>query len=363
VQGDNTVQPNITPDATPAFTRGAGLVSSLPPGVLTLDTAVAAMNSDYPATEYTIRSADLISRTGRFLYEFRIQPMDTPDNTNTLVFIDARSGKAYSPGEENAKISRDVAKKLALAAFSTIQADRCTLAFSENANDGMNWHFILYRGSAKVATGTLDASSGEVTAHAKIIQPEGRPAVPGIDAERARTIAERYIIEHNGGQLPLNMSSSQYEPVTSASGTVAGQYGFVFERTFQDYPTDVDGFTVIVDSVTGEVIGYSHQWTTPEHAFFASVEPDVIRREATFAVMQKAKEEYPDNIAGLRILSADLRWKNNLPYGTVPRPGTIPLGWKVIFDDDFIRGNTSAMPGIAWVDAQTGDFLEFDYRH
>ena len=165
------------------------------------------------------------------------------------------------------------------------------------------------------------------------------------------------------GSFPVNMSIYRYDPVTTSSGTVAGQYVFIYERTFQDYPTDVDGFTVNVDAVTGEVIGYVHQWTTPEHAFFAVTEPDVIKREATFAVMQKAKEENPNAIAGLRIISAEIRWKNRLPYGTVTRPGSVPLGWKVVFDDDFIRGNASATPGVAWVDVQSGDFIAFDYRH
>jgi hypothetical protein len=159
------------------------------------------------------------------------------------------------------------------------------------------------------------------------------------------------------------MSEYRYEPIPAPAGTVAGRHVFVFERTFQDYPADTDGFTVMVDAATGEVIGYSQQWTTPEHAFFAVTEPEIIRREATFAVMQRAKEEYPDAVAGLRIISAEIRWKNKVPYGTIPRPGTIPLGWKVVFDDDFIRGNTTATPGVAWIDVQSGDFISFDYRH
>jgi hypothetical protein len=91
--------------------------------------------------------------------------------------------------------------------------------------------------------------------------------------------------------------------------------------------------------------------------------PDVIRREATFAVMQKAREQFPADVAGLRIRSAEIRWKNKVPYGTVPRPGTIPLAWKVVFDDAVIRANASAEPAVAWVDVQSGDFISFEYRH
>ena len=358
----DTVTPNISVTVTPSFTQGAGLASAPPQGVLPLERAVNALNADYLPADYTIRSADLVSRTGRFLYEFRIQPAGGDDPVIT-VFIDARTGKAYSPGEEGAKISRDIARQLAIAAFPSLHPDRGVLTFTRNDETGNQWDFILFRNNVKLVTGSLDADSGELRGSVGMIQPEGRPAEPAIDAVRARSIADRYITEHNGGQLPVNMSIYRYDPVITPSGTVAGRHVFTYERTFQDYPTDVDGFTVMVDAVTGEVIGYLHQWTTPEHAFFAVTEPGVIRREATFAVMQKAKEEYPNAIAGLRIISAEIRWKNRVPYGTVTRPGSIPLGWKVVFDDDFIRGNASATPGVAWVDVQSGDFIAFDYRH
>jgi hypothetical protein len=357
-----TVTPDTLVNDTPSFTQGPGLTSSLPPGVLPLNTAVAALGSDYPASVFTIRSANLTSYNGRFLYEFHIQP-DSDSSSAIVVYIDARSGKAYSPGEETTTISRDVAQQRALAAFPSLHPERSTLTLTGNSDVGVTWEFDLYRDTLKVATGIIDAESGDLTAWAKIIQPEGRPAVPSVDAARARSIADRYIIEHNGGQLPLNMSEYRYEPVSTPSGMVAGQHVFSFDRTFQDYPTDIDGFTVIVDAVTGEVIGYTKQWTTPEHAFFAVTEPDIIKREATFAVMQKAKEEYPNAVGGLRIISAEIRWKNAVPYGTISRPGTIPLGWKVVFDDDIIRANASAKPAVAWVDIQSGDFIEFDYRH
>ncbi len=186
---------------------------------------------------------------------------------------------------------------------------------------------------------------------------------PVIDAVRARDIADDYVIEQNNGPLPLNMSRSWYETTASSTGSVAGQYTFIYERTYQDIPTDVDGFTVIVDAATGEVIGYTQQWTTPEHAFLAATQADIVRHEATFAVLQRAREQYPDQVGGLRIISADLRWMNNVPYDTVPRPGSIPLAWNVLFDDEIIRADPSTQPAVAWVDAHSGEFLAFEYRH
>ena len=196
-----TVTPTISATVTPSFTQGAGLTSTLPPGVLPLDRAVNALNTDYPPTGYTILSADLVSRTGRFLYAFVVQPAGG-EGPVTPVFIDARTGKVYSPGEEGAKISRDIARQLAIAAFPSLNPDRCILSFASNDETGNRWDFVLFRGSIKVATGTLDADTGELRGSEEMIQPEGRPPVPAIDSGRARAIADRYITEHNGGQLP-----------------------------------------------------------------------------------------------------------------------------------------------------------------
>jgi len=356
---------NGSSNTTLTFDREPGLVAPRPPGIISLENAVTALQEEYPAADYLILSANLTRGAGRSLYEFRIQQKDTNGGAGTAsrVFIDGMSGNIFTPGEEEVKISRDAARQQALAAFPSLHPDRVLMVFSGSQERGRTWEFSLLKEGETEVSGVMDAETGTMNSFTRRIAAEGRPATPAVDVVRARAIADRYIIDHNGGQLPLNMSLSRYEPLASPSGTVAGQYVFTYERTFQDYPTDTDGFTVMVDAVTDEVVGYTHQWTTPEYAFFAAPQPNVIRREATFAVLQKAKELYPDNVGGLRIISAEIRWMNNVPYGTVPRPGTIPLGWKVVFDDDIIRANASLQPAVAWIDVQSGNFIAFDYRH
>jgi hypothetical protein len=354
---------NLTSVYALAFVQGAGLASPPPHGTIGLDSAVAALRNGYPEDDVQILAADRVDRYGRILYEFHVQPV-LNGSPGFQVFIDAASGQFWSPGENAAAIPRDEAERLARAATVTDPAaERCLLTFTVSETGQKIWEYTLFWGSRHIARGSLDADTGEPLASARIIQPENRPANPVIDLARAQLIAERYIILHNGGQLPLNRSRSAYEPVVSAAGTVAGQYIFGYERTFLDFPTEVDGFSVAVDSVTGEVVGYARQWTTPEHAFSATTHPDIIRREATFAVMQKAKEIYPDDVGEIAIISAELRWMNKVPHGTISRPGTVPLAWKVVFDDAIIRRNASAPPAVAWVDAHSGGFITFDYRH
>ena len=346
------------------FHRGPGLSGPLPAGAIPLDRAITVLRSDYPALDYSLLSADLTANGDRSLYTFSILAKTPAGTIPVTVSVDAITGSPYSAGEENAAIKRDDAKHRATDAIPGITADHVTLTYAGSAGSEKFWNFSVFSKGLLRGTGTLDAETGSVITFETILFGENRQQTPAIDSEQAEKIASRYIIDSNGGQLPLNMSRITYTPLTTTSGdTVAGTYTILYERTFQDYLTDVDGFSVTVDAITGDISGYTQSWTTPDHAFSASSDPEVVKREATFAVMQKAKEQYPDQIADLRILSAELRWKNKVPYGTVPRPGSIPLCWKVVFDDKAIRANATATPGIAWIDTQSGDFIAFEYRH
>jgi len=345
------------------FTRGPGLAAPLPAGLIPLDSAIVSLRSDLPASGFTITAADLTTAANRSLYAFTVVPKASAGDLGSTVYIDASTGSIWSPGEEGARISRVEAKQRARVAVPGISADHVILSYSAPPGAAKVWDYSLFAAGSHRASGRLDAETGKVITFEKVIATDGRPGSPPVNPAKAEAIATQYIIDQNNGQLPLNLSVSRYDALDTPSGPVAGRYTLMYERTYQDFLTDTDGFVVIVDAVTGDVSGYTQSWTTPDHAFAGYPEVDVVKREATFAVMQKAKEMYPDSINSLQVVSASVRWKNDLPYGSVPRPGTIPLGWKVVFDDDFIRSNTSAQKGVAWVDVQSGEFIAFDYRH
>jgi hypothetical protein len=56
-----------------------------------------------------------------------------------------------------------------------------------------------------------------------------------------------------------------------------------------------------------------------------------------------------------------LRWNNQHIPGTSQRPGSVPLDWKIVFDDTTIRADPSLGVGIGWVDIQTGNVTSLDY--
>jgi hypothetical protein len=184
-----------------------------------------------------------------------------------------------------------------------------------------------------------------------------------LEINAAQKIADRYIFDKNRAQLPLNMSEARYNPLRFPQKTVAGHYVFIYNRIVQEIPCDKDGFTISVDSLTGEVIGYDRRWNSPDSAFSVTVDPLVTRSGATFAVLKKAQETYPASGDGLSIISAEIRWKDHPSKGSIPRPGSIPLAWKVVFTDEIIRAKQQPVPAIGWVDTQTGAILDINYQH
>ena len=84
----------------------------------------------------------------------------------------------------------------------------------------------------------------------------------------------------------------------------------------------------------------------------------VPRSDAVYTVQARAMSIYPAPVSTIHILSADIRWKDRHDPATTPRLSSIPLAWKIVFDDEIIRANPILAPGIGWIDAQTGDLLE-----
>ena len=355
---------NVTVAVTPAYVMGTGISALNSPDVLSLNKAISLLLEEYPAETYTLISANLTDRySGLMLYEFTLQPVDrSSTGTPFTVLNNGVTGEPYTPGQENARITSKQAQDLVKKAFPALKPDQVMVRYSASTDSGRMWSFVVVKGPSRALTGSLDAESGLISSFTQTIPSLGRPAEPVLDMPAAQKIAARYLTDHNG-PVAVNMTTGQYFPLGIPSDPVAGQYVFTFNRIVKDIPCNVDGFIVGVDSVTGEITAYNRHWSAPDNAFSVASDPLVLKREATFAVLQRAKEMFPESVNGLHVISTEIRWKDQSSSGVTPRPGSIPLAWKVTFDDDIIRANSSAKPAIAWVDAQTGSIMDFQYKH
>ena len=344
---------------------GKGVPAQPTHDMQSLDNATASLRQDYPAPEYTfisVKVTDLYA--DRTLYEFTIKQENiSQDSTGFSVFIDARTGDLYTPGQESARITADKAKNIVTEAFLLLHPDRVRVIYNNSPDSVHAWVFTMFRDNTAILTGTLDPETGQIFSFTRSIPWEGRQADPLLEMNAAQKIADRYIFDKNRAQLPLNMSEARYNPLRFPQKTVAGHYVFIYNRIVQEIPCDKDGFTISVDSLTGEVIGYDRRWNSPDSAFSVTMDPLVTRSGSTFAVLKKAQEMYPASGDGLSIISAEIRWKDHPSQGSIPRPGSIPLAWKVLFTDEIIRAKQPPVPAIGWVDTQTGAILDINYQH
>ena len=360
-----TLTRNVTVTKTPDIIIGEGVPFQSTRDMQSLDAATASLRFDYPAPAYILMSVNITDQyADRTLFEFRIKQVNTsPDDTGFSVFIDARTGDPYTLGQERARITADQAKTLISNAFILYHPEKVRIKYNNSPDSMQEWIFTLYRNNITILTGTLDTDTGHIVSFSSSIERQGRPANPALDSTAAQKIADRYIIDRNGFPLPLNMSVDRYDPLGFPDEAIAGQYVFVYNRILQDIPCDYEGFTISVDSVTGVVTEYHRRWSAPDNAFSLAVEPLVTHYEATYAVLDRSKQTYPASVNGLAIISAEIRWKDQRPPRSIPRPGSISTAWKVQFEDDVIREKQGSVPAVGWVDAQTGKILDFYYPH
>jgi hypothetical protein len=345
----------------PNLSIGRGATLPLTSDMISLDNATRFLRLDYPAQAYSLISVNVTDRySSRILYDFRIrQTASLRDDSVYSVFIDARTGDPYTPGQESARITADQAKTLIKEAFPLPGADTIRVRYDNRPESFLAWNFSVTTDGTFVLLGDLDPETGQISSFSKVTPWEGRQAEPLLDISAAQNIAERYILEKNRVPLPLNMSEAVYVPLKVSQKTVAGHYVFVFNRIVQGIPCDSDGFTIFIDSVSGEVTRYERRWNSPDSAFSVAVDSLVTRYEATFSILQRARQTHPESVDSLSIVSAEIRWKDHTVAGSFPRPGSIPMAWKVKFTDRII--GLKEVVALGWVDVQTGEILDFYY--
>jgi hypothetical protein len=338
--------PSPTPSPTPTVTV---LQTTVAPSKVTTAVTAPPVLTTAPAPAKTTKPA-----------------MDTPVTTTESPepILTASAGTYVTPkGDTSPKITEKQAEAIALAAFPNLPAGDMTVELITTPDFGQVWKYLLKADTTTEASGLLDAESGTIVTFNRTIHSGARPQNPVLTIGNARQIADSTINSRNTGILSINMSNGHYVPLVTQSGNVAGTYRFIYNRIIQDYPCDADGFIVSVDAVSGAITEYVQHWQTPDNAYMIIEDPVVPRFDATYTVQAKAKSIYPSSISSLRVLSAERVWKDRHNPATIPRPSTIPLAWKVVFDDDIIRAKADPTPSVGWVDTHSGELIEITYQH
>jgi hypothetical protein len=341
--------PAPVPTPSPVPTAGPVQTTAAPVTTRPVSTAVT-VKTTVPVTSIT----GTTSRT----------PVVTTETTETPEPILTARAAAYTTPKTNVQtITEKQAQAIALVAFPSLPSGKMSVEMAADPVFGQVWKYTLRADTTTEASGLIDAESGTVVTFNRTIHPGARPQNPVLTMGNARQIADSTINDRNTAILSINMSDGRYIPLPTQSGTVAGTYRFVFDRIIQDYPCDTDGFIVSVDAVTGAITEWEQRWQTPENAFMIVETPVVAKYDAIYTVQAKAKTIYPGSISSLQVVSAERVWKNEHTPGTTPRPSSIPLAWKVVFNDETIRANPNSRQGVGWVDTHSGELIEITYPH
>jgi len=337
-------QPAPVPTLSPTLTPAPLLTTAVPATTAVIATATPVQTA-IPTTAITTTKPATIAT-------------ETPEPVLT-----ARANTYVTPKGDAPKITEKQAEAIALVAFPSLPSGKMSVELATDPIFGQVWKYVLLAGTTTEASGLISAETGTVVTYNRTIHPGARPQNPVLTMGNARQIADSTMNNRNTGILSVNMSNGRYIPLSTPGGNVAGTYRFVFNRIIQDYPCDTDGFIVSVDAVTGAVTEWVQRWESPDNAFMILDTPTVPKYDAIYAAQAKAKTIYPGSISSLQIVSADRVWKDEHAPGTTPRPSSIPLAWKVVFDDETIRGHPEARKGVCWVNTFTGDIIEITYQH
>ena len=254
------------------------------------------------------------------------------------------------------------AEEIAIKAFPHYSLDRTEVHISDGWLGVPAYQFDLYEGDRQAVYGYIHADTGEVVTYripSRVTSKQGN-SNSAVSMDHAQEIAEKEIRERNG-EISLKLMDSH---VITNSHEDNGKYSFDYKRVIQGFPCVNDGILITSDPGTGEVSDYTKYWFTPENAVAAKTIPTISRDEAIAVVERKARACYPESADSVRIISANLQWMDYIyPDKYTPKPGVIPLGWNVQFDDKTIQNQEYPNPAEAWVDAQNGNLMSFVYFH
>ena len=213
---------------------------------------------------YFIATVNLTDRfPGKLLYEFTLVPeSNAPFHSNQTAYVNAATGDLYSPLQDKAGITIDEANGRARSAFPQWTVDRVQMKYNDGIRHDRSWEFHLYSGDVELVHGALSPDNGVLDWYA-LSGPTrlGRPATPLVSIDTAEKTA-RAEVQNRTGNSALGLFQSRYDPLGMQDAKIAGQYVFLYENNRPGQKAcENDGFTVIVDSVSGKVQEYRRTWT------------------------------------------------------------------------------------------------------
>ncbi len=207
----------------------------------------------------------------------------------------------------------------------------------------------------------IDAADGE-TVYFQDARDGYRSADPVITIDAAEEIADTYLRERNESPN-LVKTTAVLSTVETPLGMRNGPYHFVYRRLIDGVLCLYDGILLDVDSIDGRVVSYYRTWKVSENDILADPDPSLSEDAVQERVLTYLHETHGTGPGDIAVRSIELRWYDLAARKRQSKePVTVPLAWRIAFDDEWYRSQDPPRTAALWMDAHSGDILHLDYK-
>ncbi|WP_161937573.1 YcdB/YcdC domain-containing protein [Methanoculleus thermophilus] len=188
-----------------------------------------------------------------------------------------------------------------------------------------------------------------------------RPADPSVTIEAAEEIANAYLRERKESSDVVK-TVAVLSTVDTPLGSRNGPYHFVYQRSIDGVLCLYDGVTLDIDSIDGRVVSYHKAWRVSDNDTTADPDPSITEDAAQERVLAYLNDTYGTDPGEIVIRATELRW-----YDLAARqrrsqePVSVPLAWRIEFDDERYRSQDPPRTTTVWIDAHSGEILSAAY--
>lgn len=188
-----------------------------------------------------------------------------------------------------------------------------------------------------------------------------RPADPSVTIEAAEEIANAYLRERKESSDVVK-TVAVLSTVDTPLGSRNGPYHFVYQRSIDGVLCLYDGVTLDIDSIDGRVVSYHKAWRVSDNDTMTDPAPSITKDAAQDRVLAYLNATCGTDPGDIAVRSTGLLWYDlAAQHRRSQDPVTVPLAWRVEFDDEWYRSQDPPRTATLWIDAHSGEVLSAAY--
>lgn len=138
----------------------------------------------------------------------------------------------------------------------------------------------------------------------------------------------------------------------------------MYRRSIDDVLCLYDKITLEIDSIDGRVVSYYKIWRVSDNDTMADPDPSITEDAAQERVLAYLNDTYGTDPGDIATRATELRWYDLAAQHRRSQESiTLPLAWRIEFDDEWYRSQDPPRTAEVWIDAHSGEVLSAAYNH